>query len=216
MCQKQFHATPAHVFQNYQCQIRLMVKTRFLVGLAREICVVVGTENLPPVRDMLGQLAAEAAMVEAFVVAMEAKGHYWGGYYLPDRHMLYAAQVLTQQLYPKVIHTLRDLAGGNMIMLPSGREDLDDPTLAAYVLSAQGSGTRSPEERVRFFKLVWDAVGSEFGSRHTQYEMFYAGAGFVTKGHSYRYYDWQNASATVERCLDGYPAPELTARGHAE
>ena len=32
MCQKQFHATPAHVYQNYQCQIRLMVKLRFLTG----------------------------------------------------------------------------------------------------------------------------------------------------------------------------------------
>jgi 4-hydroxyphenylacetate 3-monooxygenase len=216
MCQKQFHATPAHVFQNYQCQIRLMVKMRFLIGLAREICAVSGTDNLPQVRDMLGQLAAEAAMVEAFVVAMETKGYYRGNYYLPDRHMLYAAQVLTQQLYPKVIHTLRDLAGGNMIMLPSAREDLQDPAIAAYVLNAQGSSTRSPEERVRFFKLAWDAVGSEFGSRHTQYEMFYAGAGFVTKGHSFRSYDWQSASAIVERCLAGYPPPAQAAGGHAE
>ena len=35
MCQRQFHATPAHVFQNYQAQIRLMVKMRFLVGIAQ-------------------------------------------------------------------------------------------------------------------------------------------------------------------------------------
>jgi 4-hydroxyphenylacetate 3-monooxygenase len=37
MCQRQFHATPAHVFQNYQSQIRLMVKMRFLVGVAKRI-----------------------------------------------------------------------------------------------------------------------------------------------------------------------------------
>src|SRR4029079_19373060 len=74
MCQKQFFATPAHVFQNYQCQIRLMVKMRFLVGLARRIAAANGTENFPPVRETLGQLAAEAASVEAFVMAMEAKG----------------------------------------------------------------------------------------------------------------------------------------------
>jgi 4-hydroxyphenylacetate 3-monooxygenase len=118
--------------------------------------------------------------------------------------MLYASQVLTQQLYPKVIQTLRDLAGGNMIMLPSGIEDLADPEIAGYVLSAQGSGARTPEERVKFFKLAWDAVGSEFGSRHTQYEMFYAGAGFVTKGHSFRTYDWDAATAMVERMLGSY------------
>jgi 4-hydroxyphenylacetate 3-monooxygenase len=207
MCQKQFHATPAHVYQNYQCQIRLMVKLRFLVGLAREICRVSGTEAMPQIREALGQLAAEAAMVEAFITAMEAKGTHRGPYFVPDRHMLYASQVLTQQLYPKVIHTLRDLAGGNMIMLPSSVEDFQDPAIAAYVLSAQGSDARTPEERVKFFKLAWDAVGSEFASRHTQYEMFYAGAGFVTKGHSLRSYDWQRAGDMVEHILNSYGGP---------
>ncbi len=208
MCQKQFHATPAHVFQNYQCQIRLMVKLRFLTGLARQICAAIGSAAFPQVREALGQLAAEAAMVEAFVVAMEAKGAQRGPYYLPDRHMLYASQVLTQQLYPKVIHTLRELAGGSVIMLPSGIEDFQDPALAAYVLSAQGSSTRTPRERVKLFKLAWDAIGSEFASRHEQYEMFYAGAGFVTKGHSLRSYDWPRATDMVERMLGSYGDPE--------
>jgi 4-hydroxyphenylacetate 3-monooxygenase len=202
MCQRQFHATPAHVYQNYQCQIRLMVKVRFLAGLAREIARWSGIENFPQVRETLGQFAADVAMVEAFVTAMEAKGSAWGPYFVPDRHMLYASQVLTQQLYPRLIHTLRDLAGGNMIMLPSGEEDLRDPTLAAWVRSAQGSAAGSPEDRIRFFKLAWDAVGSEFASRHTQYEMFYAGASVVTKGHSLRTYDWDGARSMVTRALE--------------
>lgn len=213
MCQRQFHATPAHVYQNYQCQIRLLVKMRFLVGLAKEISAASGIESFPQVRETLGQLAAEAAMVEGFLVAMETNGGPSGSYFVPDRHLLYAAQVLTQQLYPKVIHTLRELAGGNMIMLPSSIEDFADPAIVRGVLNAQGSGLRSPEERVKLFKLAWDAVGSEFGSRHTQYEMFYAGAAFVTKGHSLRTYDWASATAMVERMLASYPtaapAPEL-------
>lgn len=207
MCQKQFHATPAHVYQNYQCQIRLMVKMRFLAGLAKEICRVSGIENFPQVREVLGQLAAEVTMVEAFVTAMESKGARYGAYYVPDRHMLYASQVLTQQLYPRVIQVLRDLAGGNMIMLPSGIEDFANSEIAAYVLNAQGSGACTPAERVKFFKLAWDAVGSEFASRHTQYEMFYAGAAFVTKGHSFRTYDWTGATAVIEQTLAGYASP---------
>ena len=51
-------------------------------------------------------------MVEALVVAMEAKGQQRGAYFVPDRQMLYSAQVLTQQLYAKIINTLRELAGG--------------------------------------------------------------------------------------------------------
>ena len=64
------------------------------------------------------------------------------------------------------------------------------------------------DERVKLFKSAWDAIGSEFGSRHVQYEMFYAGATFVTKGHSFRRYDWDGATALVDRVLDSYPGPQ--------
>ncbi|CAG2128903.1 4-hydroxyphenylacetate 3-hydroxylase family protein [Cupriavidus numazuensis] len=204
MCAKQFHATPAHSYQNYQCQVRLMVKLRFLVGIAHKITEVNGTSNFPQVKEMLGQLAAEAGMVEAWVYAMEAKGQMVNGYYVPDRSMLYGSQVLTQQLYAKVLNTLRELAGGGMIMLPSSIDDFANPVLAEIIGKTQKSPVCSPEERVKFFKLAWDAVGSEFASRHNQYEMFYAGASFVTKGHAYRTYDWKRAAHLVDNMLGSY------------
>jgi 4-hydroxyphenylacetate 3-monooxygenase len=208
MMMRQFHATPAHVLQNYQCQVRLMVKMRFLMGIARKTAEINGTIGLPPVKDALGQLAAEAAMVEGMVQGMEAKGAMRGAYYVPDPHLLYAAQVLTQQLYSKVINSLRDLAGGGMIMLPSGTADFANPEIARLIGKTQQSPIASSEERVKFFKLAWDAVGSEFASRHTQYEMFYAGATFVTKGHSFRTYDWARSTGMVDDLLSSYALPE--------
>ena len=53
---------------------------------------------------------------------------------------------------------------------------------------------------MKFLKAAWDAIGSEFGSRHTQYEMFYAGARFVTAGHSFRTFDWNYATGTLDSC----------------
>lgn len=208
MMMRQFHATPAHVLQNYQCQVRLMVKMRFLMGIARKTAEINGTIALPPVKDTLGQLAAEAAMVEGMVQGMEAKGTMRGAYYVPDPHLLYAAQVLTQQLYSKVINSLRDLAGGGMIMLPSSTADFANPEIAELIGKTQQSPIASSEERVKFFKLAWDAVGSEFASRHTQYEMFYAGATFVTKGHSFRTYDWARSTGMVDDLLASYALPE--------
>ena len=204
MCQKQFHATPAHVYQNYQAMIRLKVKLQFLVGIAQRITATNGITQFPQVREILGQLAAEAAMVDAFVNAMEAKGTQVGPYYVPDRHMLYSAQVLTQQVYPKVLNSLRELAGGGMIMLPSSVADFANPEIAALIEKTQQSPAASSRDRVKFYKLAWDAVGSEFGSRHHQYEMFYAGATFVTKGHSFRTYDWEGATGLVQTMLDSY------------
>jgi 4-hydroxyphenylacetate 3-monooxygenase len=216
LSQRQWHATPAHVLQNYQAQIRLTVKMTFLLGVARKIAETNGTLAFPGVRETLGQLAAEAGLVEGLVYGMEAKGATAGGYYIPDHHLLYSAQVLTQQLYGKVVTALRELAGGGMIMLPSAIEDFANPALRGLINKTQKSPAVAPEERVKLFKLAWDAVGSEFGSRHAQYEMFYAGATFVTKGHAFRTYDWTSATGMVDRLMAEYDLDaELAQLGDA-
>jgi 4-hydroxyphenylacetate 3-monooxygenase len=211
-----WHGTPAHVLQNYQCQIRLLVKMRFLAGIARRTAEINGTITLPPVRDTLGQLAAEVGMVEGLLLGMEAKGANHGDYFVPDRALLYSAQVLTQQLYPRFIDSLRELAGGGLIMLPSSEADLRNPTIAADIARTQASPAAGPFERVQFFKLAWDAVGSEFASRHLQYEKFYAGAQFVTRGHAFRSFDWVAAGRQVEQMLEFAPIPTVRPSVAAE
>lgn len=204
MCQKQFHATPAHVYQNYQAQIRLSVKLRFMAGLASRIAEVNGINAFPSVREALGQLSAETTMVESMVRAMEVKGQMYGDYFVPDRHTLYASQVLTQQLYPKIITTLRELSGGGMIMLPSSVNDFKNEEVARLIAKTQQSSICDSEERVKLFKMAWDAVGSEFASRHTQYEMFYSGANFVNKNHAFRTFDWSRSSDLLNSMLNSY------------
>ena len=212
MTAKQFHATPVHVYQNYQSQIRLLVKLRFLAALGQKLTTVIGTAQFPQVREQLGQLAAEVGMVEGLLYGMEAKGRRVGAYYVPDSALLYSAQVLTQQLYPKVIQTLRELAGGGMLMLPSSVDDFANPMLAEIIHKTQKSSAVSPEERVQFFKLAWDAVGSEFASRHVQYEIFYNGANFITRGHALRTFDCSKGAALLERLLRSYPLPASADR----
>ena len=205
MCQRQFHDTPCYRFEEYQAIVRLMVKLRFLVALARRITEVNGTVAIPSVRETLGELASEAATVEAFVKAIEVNGGLdHNGYYVPDLAMITTAQVVTQRMYPRLIAEIRNLAGGGMIMLPSGIEDFEDPQLRSYIHATQKSPLVDPFDRVKFFKLAWDAVGSEFASRHTQYEMFYAGAMFVLKNHAYSAFDWDQGRSMLDRLLSSY------------
>jgi len=204
MCRAQFHDTPGHIFQNYQAQIRLSVKITFLVGLAHKITEAIGTTAMPQVREQLGSLAADAGMVQAMLAGMEATGGMRGEFYLPNRHLVYAAQVVTQALYPRLITLVRDLAGGALIMLPSSFRDWANPALAPILRRTQRSPNFSSEDKVKLLKAAWDAIGSEFGSRHTQYEMFYAGARFVATAHSYRTFDWAAARGMVDHLLSGY------------
>ena len=201
LCRAQFHDTPGHIYQNYQSQIRLAVKLKFLVGLAHKLTETIGTSAMPQVREQLGRLAASVGMVEAMLHGMEAGGEYYGKYWIPNRHHLYSSQVITQDLYPRMINTIRELAGGAFIMLPSSYKDWSNPAIEPLIRKTQRSAALDPEEKVKFLKAAWDAIGSEFGSRHTQYEMFYAGAQFVTAGHSYRTFGWKEADEMVRRLL---------------
>jgi 4-hydroxyphenylacetate 3-monooxygenase len=159
---------------------------------------------MPPVAEQLGYLAAQSSMVDAMLSGMEASGTHVGEWYVPNKHFMYSAQVLTQDLYPKIINTIRDLAGGALIMLPSSLHDFEDPMLAKIIRTTQRSAAMAPEQKVKFLKAAWDAVGSEFGSRHMQYEMFYAGARFVTAGHSFRTFDWDVATGMVDSMTASY------------
>jgi 4-hydroxyphenylacetate 3-monooxygenase len=204
MCRAQFHDTAGHTYQNYQSQIRLSVKIKFMTGLAHRITEAIGTTNIPSVREQLGHLAAHSSMVDAMMAGMEAEGSMRGEWYVPNKHFMYSAQVLTQDLYPRIVNTLRELSGGALIMLPSSIHDFKDPQLKRIIDVTQRAAKMGPEEKVKFLKAAWDAVGSEFGSRHTQYEMFYAGARFVTTGHSYRTFDWDGATGLVDSLMESY------------
>ena len=205
MCRAQFHDTPGHVYQNYQAQIRYTVKMKFLLAIARRITETVGTIKMPAVRERLGQMASQIGVAEGLLYGMEAAGTRYGDYFVPKKSLLYAATAYTQGLYPQFVTEIRELAGGGLIMLPSSAADLADPELARLFDTVLVSAREGEDayDRIKFFKLAWDAVGSEFASRHTQYEMFYNGAQFVTRGHTFRTYDWGGAERILDTFLEG-------------
>ncbi len=208
LCRDQFHEAPTHIFQNYQSQVRMMVKLRFLVGLARRMADANDLIRIPQVVETLGRLAAQAGVIENLVNGMEAAGRYVGPYYVPDRHPLYTAQVMAQEMYPQIMNTLRDLAASSPIMLPSSANDFGNPEIADYIDRSQSAVGPETRERVKLFKLAWDAIGSEFASRHIQFELFYAGAGYVVRNNSFRTYDWDRATGMVDGLLATYGLPE--------
>ena len=91
----------------------------------------------------------------------------------------------------------------------SRSSDFENPEIARYIHATQNSAVGTSEEKVKFMKLAWDAIGSEFASRHTQYEMFYAGAQFVTRGHALRTYGWNRSKILVDDILNSYNLEDI-------
>lgn len=207
MAKAQWFDAPVMAYQNYPAQIRLGNKMIFLLGLAYRMAQANGSLKMPATQEALGQMAAEVNQVRSMVLAMEVNGVQYGKYFIPNPTIQYSSQVLSQQLYPKFITRFRELAGGSILARPASHLDLTSPETAELIDRTQGSAVKSAADRVKLFNLAWDAVGSEFGSRHTQYEMFYAGPTFGSRMRNFAAFDWEGAGATVDELMATIPNP---------
>lgn len=202
---RQFFDTGAHVLGNWQAQIRFATKLRFIAGLARKVAATNGVDKFPGVIEKLGELASVAGLVESAVQAAEyTAAPDEAGLWLPGKRAVYSAMGLQAELYPRALAILRDLAGGGVLQLPSSVADMRNPETRADIDYYIQSPNAPAAERVKLFKLAWDAVGSEFGGRHHQYEMFYAGAPFVVKGYAFRNYGFDEPLSEVDDFLASY------------
>ena len=202
---RQFFDTGAHIMGNSQAQIRFVAKLQFILGLARKIAAVNGVDGIAGVQEKLGELASLSSVAESAVMAAEYQAAPdENGMWRPDPRALYGAMAFQAELYPRILATVRDLAGGGVLQLPASVKDMTNPATRKDIDRYVQSPGVNAEERVKLFKLVWDAVGSEFACRHHQYEMFYAGAPFVAKGYAYRNYGYAKPVADVEDFLASY------------
>jgi 4-hydroxyphenylacetate 3-monooxygenase len=208
VCRDQWWKTPAHLLGNHQAQVRYAAKLRFMIGLAKRMNEMTGNEAHPAVQIEMGELASFVSIVETMLLAHEttatidADGVLW-----PARTALYPVMALQSELNGRMLEIIRELAGAAMITLPSSMRDFENPETATDMARYMRSASSEAKERVALMRLAWDFIGSEFGSRHQQYEKFYGGASFLVKQNVNRAYDYKRATALVDKAL-GLPPTE--------
>jgi len=199
----QWWKTPSHLYGNHQAQVRYVTKLRFMIGIAQRMNEMTGNAGNPAVQIMMGELAALVSVYETMLLAHEttatidADGVLW-----PSRTALYSAMALQSELNGRMLEIIRELAGSAMITLPSSLRDFESRETASDVERYMRSGSADAKARVALMRLAWDFIGSEFGSRHQQYEKFYGGASFLVKQNVYRNFDFKRAGALVDAALN--------------
>ncbi len=201
----QWHETAAHALVNFHTLIRFCVKLEFVAGLALKLVELHNIQGLPPVQGQLGaEIALVAAQMDALAHAAETVPLLRGGVARPNPLYIYAAMNLQRRLAPDLMRTLREFAGGAFIAVPSSEQNFGSPETAEDTRRYFQSAGASAEKRVKLLKLIWDLVGTEFGGRQLQYDMFYSAAQHIADMRLYRWYDWNKARAMVDRFLEGY------------
>ena len=197
----QWFKTPSHSLGNHQAQVRYVTKLRFMMGLAQRMVEMIGTASSPPVQIQMGELAALVSIYEGMLLAHEVNAPVQDGVLWPSVITLYAAMAMQSEFNGRMLEMIRELVSSSVISLPSSVEDFDNPEVAPLIERYMRSGTMDAKSRTALVRLLWDFLGTEFGSRHQQYEKFYGGSSFIVKQNVYRNFDFKRATALVDAAL---------------
>ena len=198
----QWRKTPSHLLGNHQAQTRYVTKLRFMAGLAQRMNEITGNAANPAVTIMMGELVAFVSIYESMLFAHETMGTVRDGVLWPSATAYYAASAMQSEFNGRMLEIIREMAGSAFITLPSSDADFGNAEISADIERYMRSGAADAKSRIKLMRLIWDFLGSEFGSRHAQYEKFYGGPSFAAKQNLYRNFDFKRAGALVDRALD--------------
>src|SRR6185503_4378535 len=130
------------------------------------------------VEAILGEVIAWRNLMWSLSDAMTTNASPWtGGCVLPGPEPAAAYQVLAPEAYVQIRTLIMKSVASGLIYLNSHAQDFKAPALRPYMDKyMRGSGDTDAVGRVKLMKLLWDAVGTEFGGRHELYEINYSGS----------------------------------------
>jgi len=126
---------------------------------------------------MLGEVIAWRNLFWGLSDAMANTPVPWvGDAVLPNAQSGSAYRVFAGEAYARVKAIVEKIVASSLIYLPSSVKDFKNPATEPYLKRfVRGSHGIDYKERIKIMKLLWDAIGTEFGGRHELYEYNYAG-----------------------------------------
>lgn len=200
--------TPSHAMGNHQSNVRFWEKLKLIIGIASEMAEINGVGHIPAVQTTLGKLAAMEAGLGAMIQGqIQDAEEYAPGYLTVNRRGMYAALHWCTHNYNEICEVVRELLGAGPFQMPADVSVMNDPRLREQFETYWSVPGQSAIDRMKFMKLAWDLLGSDFAGRHTQYERFYAGPAFINTHYSYLNCPWEEMRGIVRDVLDGYETP---------
>jgi 4-hydroxyphenylacetate 3-monooxygenase len=161
----------------FQGCTRFSVKLDFIAGLLLKGVEATGTKDFRGVQARIGEVLAWRNLFWALTDAMAKTPDEWiGGTVLPKIDYGLSYRVFATTAYPRIKEIIEQDLGSALIYLNSHAVDFKNPEMRPLLdRYVRGSNGYDSVERVKLMKLMWDAMGSEFGGRHELYERNYAG-----------------------------------------
>lgn len=173
-CNNMSNETGQYVHTGHQVVTKNIAKCEFITGIASLMVKTLGSGNIPQVQGLLGELVENLEITKALLTQSEvnAKIDDWG-VMLPERVPLNVARNLFIKMYPRMAEIIQLLGSSSLMALPS-EGDFGGP-MAEVLDTYLDTDTATAQERVRLFRLAWDAACSSFAGRQVLYERYFQG-----------------------------------------
>jgi len=157
---------------------RLAVKLDFIAGLLYKAARATGVEGFGGVQAQIGEVIGWRNLFWSLTDAMACNPEPWvNGAVLPNGRASASYRLFMTEAYPAIRNIVEKVVASGLIYLPSHARDFKNPDIDKYLARyVRGSNGIDYKERIKTMKLLWDAIGSEFGARHELYEMNYSGS----------------------------------------
>lgn len=200
LCNAWYQETGAGALMAHQVLTRTVAKSEFYLGLASEIAATIGIDGFQHIQEDLAELIRYVELGKALITASEAlAAPSADGVFLPHWDTLNAARnwyPKASQRFPQII---RKFCASGLMALP-GQADLQVAG-GDIEMFLQGKSLTGPE-RIKLFKLAYDASITGFSSRQALYEYFFFGDPVRMAGALVNSYDREPARARVREFLD--------------
>jgi 4-hydroxyphenylacetate 3-monooxygenase len=174
ICNGFYTKTDAVAHMTHQVVARTTAKTEFILGLTTVLTEAIGIGGFQHVQADLAEIITTLETLRALNRAAEADAQTNAHQvFTPAWPPLNAARNLYPKLYQRFPEILRKLGASGLMATPT-EADVDGPAagdIDAYLQAATLTG----RERVRLFRLVWDACASAFAGRQALYEYYFFG-----------------------------------------
>jgi 4-hydroxyphenylacetate 3-monooxygenase len=160
-----------------------------------------GSGQLTHVQQMLAELIENLEIIKACLrtAEVDAQIDQWG-VMTPAPVPLMVARNLFIRLYPRMAEILHLLGSSSLMAIPT-EADLQGP-LATEIHTYLDTATASAEERIRLFRLAWDACCSAFAARQVLYERYFGGDTRQTALILHNFYNREPMMAWVRQFLE--------------
>lgn len=198
-----FIRSTLHRYSAFPFVQRTLHLADLMIGAALWNVKQTGLEKQQAVQEKLAQLAVYREGINAHLTAAIANAETSpGGLLMPNQSLLYAGRVSALTQLPAMMHTARELCGGQICITPDSAT-FNDPEVGPWLEKFYSVNDNwVSEDRRKLLAFGRDLLNSDYAGHRLTFQLFAQSPPFAQLGAVYRNFDWSGPLDMVKAAAD--------------